>query len=169
MYISCIIFFKPFIFRLIFNNGYRESIIRSISRQRTKRNNASRRNYMLFTLYSKLCNAQNGIILAEWSMFFQTLHLNLYRYKLHEKVKKFVNSVINSRLHSTWANDSLCQSISWHMGRKVTRLLVHKILLILTETFQTASSNSVLWERHSQTYNMIHDCYRNLKKCFEME
>jgi len=25
---------------------------------------------MLFALYSKLCNAQNGVILAKWSMFW---------------------------------------------------------------------------------------------------
>ena len=58
---------------------------------------------------------------------------------------------------------------SVQIAGKVLVFWFRKYCYFLTETFQTAGSNSVLWERHSRTYNMVHDCYRDLEKCFEME
>ena len=67
------------------------------------------------------------------------------------------------KLRSTHSHSSV------QMAGKVLVFWLRKFCYFLTETFQTASSNSVLWERHDHTYNMTHDCNRDLNKCSEIE
>jgi len=117
---------------------------------------------VFYTLFKMMQSSKRGNSCSDscsLRFYFQILHLNLHRYKFHKKVKKFMNFLINSRLHGSWATNSLCQSTSWHVG---SEKMLYTQSQWRTDGRRGSENVVIFWLKHSKQQVQFQFCGKGI-------